>query len=1272
MASDASIRNDVSQAGALPRQGGFSLRRDVVKPLGSLKLTVTLFAMSIFIVLVGTLAQVDKDMWEVINDYFRSYIAWIDFQVFFPRSWFPAWQNISGGFWFPGGALIGLGLVINLTAAHAVRFKFHASGGRLAAGVFITGVGALITALVIYGGHSNTAQQDQPPFATWAEVWMLVKLAVGGAAVACLYATASAISKGAEKRSEQVLLGGLTVLFGSLALYLFVAGEKAYLGDSGMRILWQLIKAEVPALILLFGLWLMYAKRAGIVLLHGGLALMMFGQFYVANYDVEEQMRIEEGQTINYGRDIRQTELAIVDSSNAEQDDVVVIPISILLTSDRGGPSRWFGGDAPVGPDGVISHPDLPFDVKVEEYFKNARLRDAQPEDDNPATDGTGKRFIASPAKASSGTDSQVDFAAAYVTFLMKGEAEKIGTYMLSQIASSQEVSEQVTVEQTTYDVSLRFKRNYKPYSVTLLDVRKDDYLGTSTPRNYSSDIRLVDAERDVDRKIHIWMNNPLRYAGETFYQSGYAGPPDFPRESTTLQVVTNSGWLIPYVACMLVATGMLAHFWLVLMRFLRRKDKTETLRWAFSGAGKWLLRGRPASSRQQGSRDKPRKSQANSDLPTRGRKSTADLLGNLALALLLLVLVGWLAAKFRSPQEATDEMKIHEFGRLPLIADGRVKPFDTLARNSLRLLSNRETFKDDAGEPQPAIRWLLDTIADPAASEKHRVLRIVNLEVLDLLDLKRRKGNLYAIEEIRPRVAELEKEVIKAREKAAEKLSTYERKLIELDQRIRTYTRIGAAFQPPNLPPLPTEEDFRSGTGPDGQEVPETERRKKAEEKLRDFRNAYLQFVRSLDSVRPALAVPTPRAEEDAEEPEWQAYARAWTEASLAYQLGMQEPPVAVQHLEKMFHAYRNGNVKEFNRAVEDHQDYLAEETPGQLVAKKSAFGDFVKRTFGNFYAFEAYFNHVAPFYHSSLLYLIAFVLATLAWLGWSGPLNRTAFLLIAVTFIAHSAALLARMYISGRPPVTNLYSSAVFIGWGVVAFGLIYEGIFRNGIGNVIASALGFGSLVVAHYLADGDTFTVLQAVLDTQFWLATHVVTVALGYATTFVAGGLGVLFVLRGFLTPTLDKNTSKELTRMIYGTVCFSIFFSFIGTVLGGLWADDSWGRFWGWDPKENGALIIVLWNALVLHARWGGLVRERGLAVLAVGGNIVTSWSWFGVNELGVGLHSYGFTEGALRNLMLFNATQLGIIVVGMLPLTLWWSYRFREPELPPEKLATE
>jgi ABC-type transport system involved in cytochrome c biogenesis permease subunit len=307
----------------------------------------------------------------------------------------------------------------------------------------------------------------------------------------------------------------------------------------------------------------------------------------------------------------------------------------------------------------------------------------------------------------------------------------------------------------------------------------------------------------------------------------------------------------------------------------------------------------------------------------------------------------------------------------------------------------------------------------------------------------------------------------------------------------------------------------------------------------------------------------------------------------------------------------------------------------------------------------FEATFNRLQPFFWSSLIYVAAFVLTVCSWLGSSRPLRRAAFWLIILTLLIHSAALVGRIYISGRPPVTNLYSSAIFVGWGCVVLGLLLERFFPIGVGNVVAAIAGFASLLIAHLLAgDGDTFTVMQAVLDTQFWLATHVVCIVLGYSTTFVAGFLGIVYILRGVLTPSLTVDVRDQLARMIYGTLCFAILFSFIGTVLGGLWADDSWGRFWGWDPKENGALIIVLWNALVLHARWGGMVRDRGMAVLAVGGNLATGWSWFGVNELGAGLHSYGFTEGVALALLLFAVSQLALIGIGLIPTRYWWSFR--------------
>jgi hypothetical protein len=216
----------------------------------------------------------------------------------------------------------------------------------------------------------------------------------------------------------------------------------------------------------------------------------------------------------------------------------------------------------------------------------------------------------------------------------------------------------------------------------------------------------------------------------------------------------------------------------------------------------------------------------------------------------------------------------------------------------------------------------------------------------------------------------------------------------------------------------------------------------------------------------------------------------------------------------------------------------------------------------------------------------------------------------------------------------------------------------VYRIGLGNLTAAIAGYATLLISVLLGlDGDTIAVLQAVLDTQFWLATHVVLITLGYSATFVAGLLGLLYLILGIGTPNLDETARKNIGRMIYGVLCFALLFSFFGTVLGGLWADDSWGRFWGWDPKENGALMIVLWNALVLHARWDKMIADRGMAVLSLGGNVVTAWSWFGVNELGLGLHTYGFTEGVVQALFTFVGYMLVCVLFGwILPRRLWWS----------------
>ena len=322
----------------------------------------------------------------------------------------------------------------------------------------------------------------------------------------------------------------------------------------------------------------------------------------------------------------------------------------------------------------------------------------------------------------------------------------------------------------------------------------------------------------------------------------------------------------------------------------------------------------------------------------------------------------------------------------------------------------------------------------------------------------------------------------------------------------------------------------------------------------------------------------------------------------------------------------------------------------------------------------YEVAFNRFEPFYRASVLYVMAFLLAGAGFImgclsrsGWAAALGRAAIAVLVVTLVVHTFGIASRIYLQGRPPVTNLYSSAVFIGWFCVLLGLAIEWFFRSGLGSLVASVIGFATLVVAHNLSNtGDTMEMMQAVLDTNFWLATHVVVVTIGYSATFLAGFLGVAYILLGVFTTLLRGDLGKSLPKTIYGVICFASLASFVGTVLGGIWADQSWGRFWGWDPKENGAALIVLMNLLILHARWGGMIRERGVAVLAISGNIVTAWSWFGTNMLGVGLHSYGFMASAVFWLAAFIVLQLVFIAIGLIPIKKWRSER--APAEPPAK----
>ena len=645
-------------------------------------------------------------------------------------------------------------------------------------------------------------------------------------------------------------------------------------------------------------------------------------------------------------------------------------------------------------------------------------------------------------------------------------------------------------------------------------------------------------------------------------------------------------------------------------------------------------------------------------------------------------------------------ELHVREFGRLPVLLNGRIQPFDSVARNAL--LQIRST-GDLPLEEVPAWKfwhhprklkaseWLLEVMARPEVADTRPVFLIHLSDLLGELKLQNigiEKSGLryYTFNELKPVLPEIGKQAARIIKREEDKVSTqeqrtvFEKQLMKLYNAVSLYRRLKLTLQPEGMEDFSVAlAQFQRNLGPARAAAQASEGGKPFDKEALRRMSEPLQEFQMMADYGYALIVPPLDPEQGRDR--WQNAGTSLLESARS-----DEIHPAVADFAAMATAYRQGKPDSFNRAVAAYVDWLSPRFDKELKKGRAEF----------------YYNDVKAFLHSMIIYLFAFILALTALLTYSltpnlsESLRRSSFYLVILAGLVHTFGLIFRMVLEGRPPVTNLYSSAIFIGWGAMILGIVLEWIYRVGIGCIVAAIAGFVTLMIAHNLAlGGDTMEMLRAVLDTNFWLATHVVVVTLGYASTFAAGLLAIIYIFLGVFTPLLKQKLGaagaashnarnpavatnpvegtnkpqlelgKALSKMVYGIVCFATLFSFVGTVLGGIWADQSWGRFWGWDPKENGALLIVLWNAIILHARWGGLVRERGIMNLAVFGNIVTSFSWFGVNMLGIGLHSYGFMDAAFKWLMMFIGSQLFVIAVGLLPLHLWRSFRAQD-NLPP------
>ncbi len=621
-------------------------------------------------------------------------------------------------------------------------------------------------------------------------------------------------------------------------------------------------------------------------------------------------------------------------------------------------------------------------------------------------------------------------------------------------------------------------------------------------------------------------------------------------------------------------------------------------------------------------------------------------------------VFAAWLITGLR-PAREKNEFNSAEFGRLPVLLNGRVQPLDSVGMNTLLSMRGKRTVgqserADANGLRAPKLNpteWLMEVMMRPDEADKYKSFRVQHpdlqsmlggaadgLEYFSFNEIAANKENLRKIEEQARPVLQAERE-----KKSDPQLRTpFQKDLIHLFESLYLYNRLKNSMMPEGTHDFAALlAEFQKITASASAAIEKNGAN--AEDLKRDGANqAELQKLSSMlkhfewlaDVAYPLMVPPLDPAKSRDD----------WVSVGASLTRSPQVHP-AVNYYAAMGTALNHKRPADFNRAVAEYKQWLE----GRGLTTEMSKG---RREFA--------FNHYEPFYKTTVIYVAALIFGCLFWLNLSETIRKAGYYLLGLGLLLHTVGLVIRMALEGRPPVTNLYSSAIFVGWGIVILGMIFERVFRVGVGIVMAGTGGFVTQIIAHHLSlSGDTMEMLRAVLDTNIWLATHVVVITLGYSAMFAAGLVAAAYVLLGFFTPLLTGEIRKALNRIVYGIICFATLFSFVGTVLGGIWADQSWGRFWGWDPKENGALLIVIWCAVILHARWGGLIKERGLMALALFGNVVTAFSWFGVNMLGVGLHAYGFMDKAFSWLMIFNVSQAALIALAMVPEERWRSFRF-------------
>jgi cytochrome c-type biogenesis protein CcsB len=381
-------------------------------------------------------------------------------------------------------------------------------------------------------------------------------------------------------------------------------------------------------------------------------------------------------------------------------------------------------------------------------------------------------------------------------------------------------------------------------------------------------------------------------------------------------------------------------------------------------------------------------------------------------------------------------------------------------------------------------------------------------------------------------------------------------------------------------------------------------------------------------------LIVPAPRSETDPwAVPDPAAVASYYNEAQFT--------PVFSQ-VTKMTGAYAQGDTFNFSSAARQLRENLRGLSPSIYPQERQL-------------RLEYFYNHFESFYRAIWCYGIAFVILIAAHLRKRGTALRNIGVAVAILGLAFQASgIVMRCLIAGRPPVTNMYESIIWVSFAVSFFGMIFFARYRTPVYLLAALPVTLIALLLVHQMpmAMPSSIDPLVPVLRDNFWLTIHVLTITLSYAAFALAMGFGHILLWRYARNPAA-ASADAPMHFWLYRVLQLGVLLLAAGTILGGVWANYSWGRFWGWDPKETWALIALLCYILTLHGRLAGWWTEFGLVVASVVCFLAVLMAWYGVNfVLGKGLHSYGFGIGGETYVATFVIADLLFVAFAI------WRYR--------------